>query len=283
MKRKAGAPNSTEPKTEAKRESANRVTVVACILLVVAALVAIRFAGSSRSNSSNATTEVHFEVVNTYPHDPNAFCQGLDFDGDTVFESTGQYGQSTVRRVNLETGKPETLLKLDQRLFGEGLTLFKDKVIQLTWKQGLGYVYEAKTLKPLSTFRYKGEGWGLTHDGESLIMSDGSDRLKFLDPDSFAVIKTVRVKDGERSVRRLNELEYVSGQILANVWQTNRIAMIAPETGEVTGWINLTGLLTDRLRRDDVLNGIAYEETSDRLFVTGKNWPQLFEIRLIEK
>ena len=242
------------------------------------ALIAISLVGSS-----SAPTEYSFKVVNTHPHDPNAFCQGLDFDGKTLFESTGKYGQSTVRRVDLETGKVETKLQLDDRLFGEGLTLFHDKVLQLTWKQRVGYVYDARTLKPLTTFQYEGEGWGLTHDGENLIMSDGTDKLRFLDPDSFSLVRTIRVSDRGRSIRRLNELEFVRGQILANVWRTNRIAMIAPKTGEVTGWIDLSGLLRKRLRPEDVLNGIAYDEASDRLLVTGKNWPQLFEIRLVRK
>lgn len=276
MKRKPGDHSNAD----GKRPSGNLVTIAGCILLVIATLIALRFVGSRNASSDSAYS---FEIVHTYPHDPKAFCQGLDFDGKTLFESTGKYGQSTVRRVNLDTGKPETLLQLDQRLFGEGLTLFRDKVFQITWKRGLGYVYEAETLKPISTFQYKGEGWGLTHDGENLIMSDGSDTLKFLAPDSFSVIKTVRVKDGESPVRRLNELEFVKGQVLANVWQTNRIAMIDPATGKVTDWINLTDLLPNRSSREDVLNGIAYEEASDRLFVTGKNWPKLFEIKLVKK
>ena len=279
MKRQSGSTKSTVPETQAKRRPVNRVTMIVCGLLVIAAVIAIRFVG----DGSDATQEYSYKVVNTYPHDRNAFCQGLDFDGKTLYESTGKYGQSTVRRVNLETGKAETLLQLDERLFGEGLTLFEDKIFQLTWRQGLGYVYDAKTLRALGTFRYEGEGWGITHDGKSLIISDGTDRLRFLDPESFSVIKTVRVKDGERYIRRLNELEFVKGQILANVWQTNRIAMIAPETGQVTGWIDLSGLLKERLPPEDVLNGIAYEQTSDRLFVTGKNWPQLFEIELAKK
>lgn len=265
-------------KALAKHKSTNHVTIAAFTLLVIATLI-----GIGRVGSSEPPTEYSFEVVNTYPHDSRAFCQGLDFDGKTIFESTGKYGQSSVRRVNLETGKPEIQLRLDERLFGEGLTLFQDKVIQLTWKRGLGYVYDAETLKPLSTFQYEGEGWGLTHDGENLIMSDGSDRLRFFEPTSFSLIKTIRVKHRERSIRRLNELEFVRGQVLANVWQTNRIAMIDPKTGEVSGWINLTGLLRSRLGPEAVLNGIAYEATSDRLFVTGKNWPKLFEIRLVKK
>ena len=268
--------NLTPAKTHETRESSRRVWVIACVLLFIVAPIAY-----SLFVARGAPVEYSYKILNTYPHDKNAFCQGLDFDGKTLFESTGKYGESTIRRVDLETGRPQKQLRLDQRLFGEGLTLYKDKVFQLTWKQGLGYVYNAETLKPLSTFRYRGEGWGLTHDGKNLIMSDGSDRLRFLDPKSFAVVKTVRVKDRNRYVRRLNELEFVNGQVLANVWQTNRIAMIAPKSGKVVGWIDLTGLHKNR-SRDDVLNGIAYEETSDRLFVTGKNWPQLFEIELVK-
>lgn len=262
----------------AKRDSTSRVTICAFILSILVALTAIGLAGSNRS-----PTMYSFKVVNTYPHDPNAFCQGLDFDGKTLFESTGQYGQSAVRQVNLESGVVEKQLHLDKRLFGEGLTLIHDKVVQLTWKRGLGYVYDAKTLKLQSTFKYDGEGWGLTHDGDHLIMSDGTDKLRFLDPISFSLVRTIRVSDGGRSIRRLNELEFVRGQILANVWHSNRIAMIAPKTGDVTGWIDLSGLLAKLPGPESVLNGIAYDDKTDRLFVTGKNWPQLFEIQLLKK
>ena len=263
---------------QTKRDSFSRVKICAFILSILLSVTAIGLAGSSSS-----PTVYSFRVVNTYPHDPNAFCQGLDFDGTTLFESTGQYGQSTVRRVNLETGKVEKQLHLDKRLFGEGLTLIHDKVVQLTWKQGLGYVYNAKTLKLQGTFKYNGEGWGLTHDGNHLIISDGTDKLRFFDPISFSHVRTIRVKDGDRSVRQLNELEYVRGQIFANVWHSNRIAMIAPKTGKVVGWVDLSGLLDKPIGREAVLNGIAYEENVDRLFVTGKNWPQLFEIQLLKK
>ncbi len=233
------------------------------------------------SASSDLPAIYTFKVVKTYPHDKHAFCQGLAFDGKTLFESTGKYGRSSVRRVNLKTGKVEKQLRLDHRLFGEGLTLFKGKVFQLTWKKGLAYVYDAKTLKPLRTFRYRGEGWGLTHDGAHLIISDGSDKLRFLDSDSFTVVRSVRVKDRGRPVRKLNELEFVNGQILANVWHSNRIAIISPKTGKVSGWIDLSGLLRKRLGKEAVLNGIAYK--NGRLFVTGKFWPRLFEIELIKK
>lgn len=234
--------------------------------------------GQAYSRSNRSAPVLTYEVVKTYPHDRNAFCQGLDFDGKTVFESTGHYGESTIRRVNLKTGKVEKWLRLDRRLFGEGLTLFEDKVLQLTWKRGLGYIYDAKTLKLLGTFRYEGEGWGLTHDDKHLIISDGTDRLRFLDPDSFAVVRTIKVKEGNRPVRELNELEFVKGRIFANVWHSDRIAMIDPDTGQVVGWIDLSGLLNSPVGPEAVLNGIAYED--GRLLVTGKNWPQLFEIQL---
>ena len=299
----------TRMSAQSQRDSTSRLAISALIVSILAVLAAIGLTGDrsvgsrqSRGNSAglptpqepksrgfddesemptNSPTVYSFEVVGTYPHDKRAFCQGLDFDGKTLFESTGQYGQSSIRRVNLETGKVEKQLQLDRRLFGEGLTLFNDKVIQLTWKRGLGYVYDAKTLKPLRTFKYAGEGWGITHDGYHLIMSDGSDKLQFLDPDSFALVRTIRVQDNGRPVRLLNELEFVRGQVLANVWYSNRIAIIAPRTGKVSGWIDLSGLLSKPVGREAVLNGIAWED--GRLFVTGKNWPQLFEIKLVKR
>ena len=273
-------------KIEPNRDSTGRRKTSALVLAILAALTAIGLANSSLSRRRDtplaaAPTVYSYQVVNSFPHDKQAFCQGLDFDGTTLFESTGQYGQSSVRRVNLETGKVEKQLRLDRRLFGEGLTLFDDRVIQVTWKRRLGYIYDAKTLKLRRTFRYDGEGWGLTHDGNHLIMSDGSDKLKFLDPVSFTLVRTIRVKDGGRPVRRLNELEYVRGEILANVWHSDRIAMIAPDTGKVNGWIDLSGLRGNLTDPEAVLNGIAFED--GRLFVTGKYWPRLFEIQLLKR
>lgn len=251
----------------------------AIVVSLLSVATTLAFAGSllARRGGASAPTVAH-QIVRIFPHDQGAFCQGLAFDGETLFESTGQYGRSSIRRVNLETGQVEQQLNLDKRLFGEGLTLFDDKIIQLTWKQRLGYIYDAKTLKLLKTFRYNGQGWGITYDGEHLIVSDGSDRLKFWDPNSFAVVRTIRVKDGGRAVRKLNELEYVNGEILANVWYSDRIAMISPETGEVNGWIDLSRVPHKPRDREAVLNGIAYGD--GRLFVTGKNWPKLFEIKL---
>ncbi|MEO1528392.1 MAG: glutaminyl-peptide cyclotransferase [Planctomycetota bacterium] len=268
----------------------SRFTLFVSAVCILAGLLTIGFAAAQSRDSGDAgyhwisqrTTRsapvYRVEVVNTFPHDSDAYSQGLDFDGETLFESTGQYGKSSVRRVNLKTGRVEKLLRLDDRLFGEGLTLFDDKLVQITWKRGVGYIYDAETLKFERQFRYSGEGWGLTYDGDHLILSDGSDRLKFLDTNSFKVVRTIRVKDGTRPIRQLNELEYVNGQVLANVWHKDQIAIIAPATGKVTGWLDLTGLLGETLGPESVLNGIAYED--GRLFVTGKNWPKLFEIKL---
>ena len=271
---------------QSERGSRSGRRTFAIVVLLLAALTAIGLASSLLDRRKGlrpgvASKAYSFQVVNTFAHDKQAFCQGLDFDGKTLFESTGRYGQSSVRRVNLETGEVDKLLNLDDRLFGEGLTLFEDKVIQLTWKGRLGYVYDATTLELQRTFRYDGEGWGITHDGNQLIMSDGSDKLRFLDPASFSVVRTIQVKDRGRPVRNLNELEYVRGEILANVWHSHRIAMIDPETGKVNGWIDLSDLQSRLSDPEAVLNGIAYGD--GRLFVTGKNWPELFEIELIEK
>lgn len=226
------------------------------------------------------TTLYDYEVVATYPHDPNAFCQGLVFDGSRLYESTGQYGNSSLRHVDLTTGKVEKQLKLNQRIFAEGLALVDDKLYQLTWKQQTGFVFDAKSLRPLGRFPYQGEGWGLTHDGNHFIMSDGTDKLRFLNTKSLRAFKTLRVKEGRRKITRLNELEFVKGMIYANIWYSNRIAIIDPETGNVTGWIDLKGLCKEHLSNESVLNGIAYDAANDRLFVTGKNWPKLYEIKI---
>jgi glutamine cyclotransferase len=223
------------------------------------------------------------EVVNTYPHDPQAFTQGLVYDDGALFESTGKYGASTLREVEITTGNVLRSTGLAGNHFGEGLALVDGRLIQLTWKAETALVYGADTFAPDTPFTYSGEGWGLAYDGTRLIMSDGSAQLTFRDPDTFAVLGQVTVMDDRGLVDNLNELEYVDGSILANVWQTNQVAQIDPDTGQVTAWIDLTGLLTPVERASaDVLNGIAYDPDGDRLFVTGKNWPKLFEIRLVE-
>jgi glutamine cyclotransferase len=223
-----------------------------------------------------------YQVVRVYPHDPNAFTQGLQFVDGVLYEGTGLNGRSSIRRVKLETG--EVLQKRDvpAQHFGEGITVWKTDLIELTWQSQVALVYDRDTFQQRRTFNYSGEGWGLTHDGVNLIMSDGTDYLRFLDPATFEVRRRTRVMAGDAPLRNLNELEYVKGEVLANIWTTDYIARIAPSTGRVLGYIDLHGLLTATERPSDgVLNGIAYDAQRDRLFVTGKLWPKLFEIRIV--
>lgn len=224
-----------------------------------------------------------YEVVNVYPHDPTAFTQGLLFDEGQLYESTGLYGGSSIRRVDLATGNVLTMTTIPAEYFGEGITIVGDKLYQLTWQEQTGFIYDKATFAPVGRFAYPTEGWGMSYDGERIIMSDGTARLYFWDPATLAPIGAVDVYDDQGPVVRLNELEYINGEVFANIWQTDLIARIDPPTGAVVGWIDLTGLLpaADRTPGTDVLNGIAYLPEGDRLFVTGKNWPKLFEIRLV--
>jgi glutamine cyclotransferase len=226
---------------------------------------------------------VGYRIVNTYPHDPRAFTQGLVFANDFLYEGTGLRGQSSLRKVDLKTGNILRVRQLPAHFFGEGITIYGNRVIQLTWRAKVGFVYDRQTFQLLDTFNYPTEGWGITHDGRSLIMSAGTSTLYFLNPQTFQEVRRLEVHTRDGPVSRLNELEYVQGQIYANVWKTDRIAKISPETGEVMGWIDLEGLLRpeELNRRIDVLNGIAYDVKNDRLFVTGKLWPKLFEIELV--
>ena len=223
-----------------------------------------------------------YQIIHTYPHDPQAFTQGLAFVDGHLYESTGLYGKSSLRMVELETGRVLQLHNLPKQYFAEGLTNWGSTLIQLTWKVGTAFVYDRFSFRLLRSFQYPGEGWGLTQEGKRLILSDGSATLRFLDPTTFQQIRTLHVTDHGSPIDQLNELEYVHGEIYANVWQTNKIARISPRTGKVLGWIDLTNLLPDSQRTspDAVLNGIAYDSLHDRLFVTGKLWPKLFEIRL---
>lgn len=223
-----------------------------------------------------------YRIVNTYQHDPLAYTQGLIYRDGFLFESTGLNGRSTLRKVKLETGEVIQQERVDPRYFAEGLTDWGGRLVQLTWRTNIGFLYDLASFKLQGTFRYSGEGWGLTHDRKRLIMSDGSDNLRFLNPETLQETGRVAVRDGSVPVRDLNELECVQGEIYANVWHTDRIAMIAPESGHVIGWIDLGGLLPRvyQLDPEAVLNGIAYDAAHDRLFVTGKLWPKLFEIKL---
>ena len=223
-----------------------------------------------------------YTVAHVYPHDPQAFTQGLLFLDGALYEGTGLNGRSSIRKVRLENGEVLQLQKLDPQYFGEGIAVMGGRLFQLTYTSGVGFVYDRATFQRTGTFTYPGEGWGLTHDGTRLIMSDGTAYLRFIDPKTLKQTGRLRVRDGATPVVSLNELEYVKGEILANVWQTDRIARISPRTGEVTGWIDLKGILSprDAAQGVDVLNGIAYDAAGDRLFVTGKLWPKLFEIKI---
>lgn len=245
-------------------------------------------ADGADSTEGTAARSYTYEVVRSFPHDTGAFTQGLAIEGDTLFESTGNYGQSTLRQVALQTGEVERIRRLSSTIFGEGLALYDDKIIQLTWKSGVGFIYDRNTFELLRSVTYPGEGWGITYDGKRFIMSDGSSTLYFRDKVTFEETGRVFVRDENGQVRNLNELEYVKDEIYANIWQEDRIARIDPGTGRVTGWIDLGGLLESGGNEgtngtEDVLNGIAYDAVGDRLFVTGKWWPRLFRIRLIEK
>ncbi|MEQ1757519.1 MAG: glutaminyl-peptide cyclotransferase [Vicinamibacterales bacterium] len=221
-----------------------------------------------------------YHVIRQYPHDTSAFTQGLELRNNTLYESTGLHGASTLRQVNLQTGAVLRRIDVPSQYFAEGITLFGGRLFQLTWQQGVGFIYDPATFQKLGEFFYQGEGWGLTHDDEHLIMSDGTSQIRFLDPVSLRAVRTLEVTDGaSRPVTQINELEYVRGQIYANIWQTNTIARIDPASGRVTGWFDLRGLLPSGVSAD-VLNGIAFDQATGRLFVTGKLWPSLFEIVL---
>ena len=224
-----------------------------------------------------------YRIVNTFPHAPTAYTQGLAFRDGFLFEGTGKHGQSSLRRVELESGRVVQSHSLSRELFGEGITVFGDRIYQLTWRNGIAIVYDKESFRELKRLRYEGEGWGLTDDGTHLIMSDGSATLRFVDPEDFQVVRRLLVHSQGRRVDQLNELEYINGEIFANVWYRDYIARISPKTGEVTGWIDLRGLWPKRRDRDDVLNGIAYDAENDRLFVTGKNWPKLYEIQIVPR
>jgi glutamine cyclotransferase len=227
-----------------------------------------------------------YKVVRTYPHDRGAYTQGFEYVDGFIYEGTGLNGRSGIRKVRLETGEVLQVRAIDQQYFGEGITIWKDRLIQLTWRSEVGFVYSKDTFQPVRSFNYTGEGWGLTHDTTRLIMSDGSDTgtLRFLDPETLRQTGTLIVKDGTTPVGDLNELEFVKGEIYANVYMTHRIARISPKTGRVTAWIDLQGLLSPADAVGvDVLNGIAYDAAKDRLWVTGKLWPKVFEIQLVPK
>ncbi len=243
--------------------------------------------GDTPAKPKKVTPTIYgYKVIKSYPHNPRHYCQGLVYHEGLLYEGTGHYGESLLGRFDLDTGEPVNLIDLDALYFGEGIAIWEDKIIQLTWKENVAFVYDKKTFKKIGSFKYSGEGWGLTHDGTHLILSDGTPTLRFLDPKSYKVVRRLTVKDRGRSLRNLNELEYINGEIYANIYQTDQIVRISPKDGQVVGWIDLTGLLPAAQRRahqSEVLNGIAYDVEKKRLLVTGKYWPKLYHIELAER
>ena len=255
------------------------------LVLLVVMIGPYRAAGFVVAQPAGASLPVFtYTLVRSYPHDAAAFTQGLQYVDGFLYEGTGNHGESSIRKVRLETGEVLQKRDLPQQYFGEGIVVRKDELVQLTYKTEIGFVYDRQTFAPKRTFKYQGEGWGLTDNGQHLIMSDGSDRLRLLDPATLKELRRIAVTAAGTPVNNLNELEWVKGEVFANIWQTDYIARIDPATGRVTGWIDLRGLLSPRERaKTDVLNGIAYDAAADRLFVTGKWWPRVFEIKLIAK
>ena len=249
-------------------------------------------------NAAQSSTNVPvytYEIVKTYPHDGDAFTQGLIFKNNFLYESTGQYGESTLRKVSLDNGKVVQRQEVPEDFFAEGMTMLGDKIYQITWQEKTAFVYDANDLKLLKEISYQGLGWGLTNDGTNLIMSDGTHVIRFVNPENFQTARTITVfKEDGRPLTNINELEYVKGEIWANIWHSeepnilgkqNYIARIDPNSGKLLGWIDLSSISPEDVRRDseNTLNGIAYDETGDRIFVTGKNWRKLFEIKVKPK
>lgn len=257
-------------------------------LLVSTRLVVIwvpfLMASCSPTQRQKKTPVQRVEIVQTFPHDSNAFTQGLVIHEGTLFEGTGQKGNSTLRKVNLTDGKVELQVTLDPAYFGEGITVLNGKIFQLTWRENTCFVYDAQTMVYEKSHQYAFEGWGITNNGKELILSDGTSLLRFIDPDTFRVTRQIQVSEmGGKKIKQLNELEFVNGEIWSNIWYEDVIARISPENGRVVGWIDLSKVYPKQQRdKESVMNGIAYDQASKRLFITGKNWPKLFEIKVID-
>ena len=258
---------------------------LASLFLFAAAAVSALPVSSTQPRRAPAPAPVsNYRVVHVFPHDAEAFTQGLVYLDGFLYEGTGLNGQSSIRKVRLENGEVLQIQRLDAQYFGEGIAIVGNSLFELTWQSEVGFIYDRASFQRTGVFTYKGEGWGLTQDGKRLIMSDGTPYLRFIDPATRKELSRIQVRDGGKPVERLNELEYVKGEVLANIWQTDRVARISPSTGQVLGWIDLSGLLSPREAqsvesRGGVLNGIAYDAEQNRLFVTGKLWPKLFEIK----
>jgi glutamine cyclotransferase len=265
-------------KKTSKKYIWNLICAVAAAIIVFSLIMLISLNDAPVNTAPRLYT---YSIVNRYPHDENAFTQGLVFEDGALYESTGLYGDSTLRRVDLETGEILQLYTLPNQFFGEGITIFENMIIQLTWQSHRGFVYDKHSFDLLQEFDYATEGWGITHDDNQLIMSDGTATLYFLNPETFEKVGQIEVYDNG-PVAGLNELEYIRGEVYANIWVEEKIAIINPQTGQVKGWIDLGGIQDSESQEpNNVLNGIAYDAKEDRLFVTGKRWPQLFQIELI--
>lgn len=267
--------------TATLKENKSRSTVRARLLSALIALLAI--ACTAATPAETAPPRYGYRVISEYPHDREAFTQGLVYYRGFLYESTGRYGASAIRKIELATGKVVAERALPHRYFGEGLTVAGDRLIQLTWREGTGFVYDPESFDLIGTFHYPTEGWGLAYDGAWLLMSDGSARLYRLDPETFGIVGKLDVHDANGPVERLNELEFVEGFLYANVWRKDRIAKIDPASGRVVAWIDLRGLLDNPEPGAGVLNGIAFEPTARRFLVTGKLWPKLFAIDIVKR
>lgn len=235
------------------------------------------------SSLTAAPPEYHVKIIRAYPHDRAAFTQGFEYHDGKLYEGTGLEGRSSVRIENLESGKVERTIDIPNSIFGEGITVIHGRVVELTWVSHIGFTYQAVDLRRTGEFHYEGEGWGLANDGQHIFFSDGTSTIRVLDPDSLQEVRKITVHEGKRQIIMLNELEFIRGEIWANVWQTDRIVRVSPLTGEVLGWIDARGLLTEadiNGQPVDVLNGIAYDVVNDRIFLTGKLWPKIFEVKV---
>lgn len=261
--------------------------LLALLLAASAAVAAAMFSAGTSATAAPPVSAVR--VIRSFPHDPSSFCQGLVVHHGNILEGTGQYRQSRLRHIELETGKPLKELRLADSVFGEGITVYGSRIYQLTWRNGFLQTWDSETFEPKTQVSYRDidpslrEGWGITHDGTNLIISDGTATIRFVDPATFRMVRRITVKNGFRTQKQLNELEYVDGEIFANVWYSDQIARIHPDTGAISGWLNLASLRPREVRhdREAVLNGIAWDAETRRLFVTGKNWPVLYEIEIL--
>jgi glutamine cyclotransferase len=268
------------PEIAMKKPLAIAILLIVVIIVLSASILVIL----NSNNASAKSTLIHYTytIVNTYPHDTSAYTEGLFYSDGFLYESTGIYGNSSLRREDLTTGNVVQEYILPAQYFGEGIAIVNNTIIQLTWQSNIGFIYNKTTFALLGNFTYPTQGWGLTYDGKNLIMSDGTDHLYFLNPATFQQTGQIQVHDGNTPVVNINSLDYINGEVYANIWLTNTIAIINPDTGQVKAWINLTGLPDENNSNPNaVLNGIAYDQQNNRLFVTGKDWPNLYQIKLI--